>query len=246
MAAPTPVSALVHSSTLVTAGVYLMVRLNYFIASFGALRFVLLLGAATILIAGASALGELDIKKIIALSTLRQLGLIVMVLGIGLPLISFFHLIIHAYFKAILFMAAGGVIHGIKEYQDTRLMGGRLVSLPVRVRLFLVADLSLMGAPFMAGFYSKDLILELIILTRLNIFIGLVAFVATLLTVLYSLRSLGYIFFSRANSDRGWNTGERGGALTKRIFILLLPSILGGLGTTWLISSQEYLVFIPF
>merc|ERR1719304_123013 len=120
IAAPTPVSALVHSSTLVTAGVYLIVRLNFVFSNSNSTNTLLFIGIMTILLAGAAAMFEIDIKKIIALSTLRQLGVIIIILGAIEPLLSFFHLLSHAYFKAILFMCAGMVIHNIKDYQDIR------------------------------------------------------------------------------------------------------------------------------
>merc|ERR1712071_542061 len=114
MAAPTPVSALVHSSTLVTAGVYLILRNNYYIARGGWSSGLLFLGLLTMTMAGVSALFEVDMKKVIALSTLMQ------------PFLAFFHLISHAYFKAMLFMAAGSIIHSLKDYQDLRKIGGRI------------------------------------------------------------------------------------------------------------------------
>ena len=126
MAAPTPVSALVHSSTLVTAGVYLILRNNYFIMRSGWSEVLLLIGLITITMAGASALFEVDIKKVIALSTLRQLGVIFFRLGLAQPFLAFFHLVSHAYFKAMLFIAAGAIIHSLKDYQDLRKIGGRV------------------------------------------------------------------------------------------------------------------------
>jgi len=123
MAAPTPVSALVHSSTLVTAGVYLLIRINILLVNLQLLEGLIFLGTCTILIAGGAAILEIDIKKIIALSTLSQLGVIIIVLGAGSPILSYFHLLSHAFFKAILFICAGLVIHNIKDYQDIRKMG---------------------------------------------------------------------------------------------------------------------------
>ena len=148
------------------------------------------------LIAGVRAIGEIDIKKIIALSTLRQLGLMFITLGMGLPLLAFFHLATHAYFKAIIFMCAGGIIHRIGEYQDTRVLGSSALALPMSVRIFLVGNLRLCGLPFISGFFSKDLILELIIIRRVNVFLFLVAILATFFTVAYSLRIINIIFFS--------------------------------------------------
>merc|ERR1712018_1095011 len=118
IAAPTPVSALVHSSTLVTAGVYLLIRINIIIIEINFRKYLFLIGILTIVIAGITAIIEIDMKKIIALSTLSQLGVIIIILGSGNPILSFFHLISHAFFKAILFMCAGLIIHNIKDYQD--------------------------------------------------------------------------------------------------------------------------------
>lgn len=123
MAAPTPVSALVHSSTLVTAGVYLLIRMNILLANLQILEALIFLGTFTILMAGGAAIFEIDIKKIIALSTLSQLGAIMIALGAGSPILSYFHLLSHAFFKAMLFMCAGMVIHNMKDYQDIRKMG---------------------------------------------------------------------------------------------------------------------------
>ncbi|CAN0518882.1 unnamed protein product [Ectocarpus sp. 8 AP-2014] len=123
MAAPTPVSALVHSSTLVTAGVYLLIRINIFLVNFAILEVLIFLGTFTILMAGGAAILEIDIKKIIALSTLRQLGVIIITLGAGNPILAYLHLLSHAFFKAILFMCAGVIIHNIKDYQDIRKIG---------------------------------------------------------------------------------------------------------------------------
>jgi len=130
IAAPTPVSALVHSSTLVTAGVYLIIRFNYLISFNINSIFLLTLGGLTIIMAGLAALFEIDIKKIIALSTLSQLGVMIIILGGGFVSLSFFHLVSHAYFKAILFICAGILIHNIKDYQDIRGIGQGAVSIP--------------------------------------------------------------------------------------------------------------------
>jgi len=123
MAAPTPVSALVHSSTLVTAGVYLLIRINILLVRFEILEILIMLGTFTIFIAGGAAMFEMDIKKIIALSTLSQLGAMVMGLGMGSPTMAYFYLLSHAFFKAMLFICAGIIIHNIKDYQDIRKIG---------------------------------------------------------------------------------------------------------------------------
>lgn len=159
MAAPTPVSALVHSSTLVTAGVYLLIRMSHWLGEGGWLGLVLLGGSLTITMAGVSALFEPDIKKIVALSTLSQLGLIIRAVGAGLWGAAFIHLLAHAYFKALLFIAVGNIIHLSDDFQDMRkgaLSPGSSVTYGFRA----LANLRLCGLPFLSGFFSKDFILE--------------------------------------------------------------------------------------
>jgi NADH-ubiquinone oxidoreductase chain 5 len=131
---------------------------------------------------------EMDLKKIIALSTLRQLGLIIGVLSLGFYKIAFFHLLSHALFKALLFLCAGAFIHNIMNFQDIRLFGNFFNQIPLTSACFNVSRLALCGMPFLAGFYSKDLILETICLLKLNFLIFLIFFIATRLTVSYSLR----------------------------------------------------------
>lgn len=245
IAAPTPVSSLVHSSTLVTAGVYLLIRINYLLRRLESLWVLMILGAGTILMAGIRAIGEVDIKKIIALSTLRQLGLIFITLGIGLPILTFFHLSAHAYFKAIIFICAGGVIHRINEYQDTRVLGASSVSLPVALRVFLVGNLSLCGLPFITGFFSKDLILELIMISRVNAILFLVAILATFFTVAYSLRIIKIIFFTSRRVEPGVNLTENRGVLVGGMIILLAPAVIGGLVISWTVGAHTYIIFLP-
>ena len=161
MAAPTPVSALVHSSTLVTAGVFILIRFYNFLRTIKIFNTILLFVATvTILIAGLSALTECDLKKVIALSTLRQLGVIIARLGLGAPNLAFFHLITHALFKALLFICAGAIIHFSYHRQDLRNVGNLAPQLPITISALLIANISLCGLPFLSGFYSKDLILE--------------------------------------------------------------------------------------
>merc|ERR1712223_849631 len=171
IAAPTPVSSLVHSSTLVTAGVYLLIRINLIIIEINITKFLFIIGIITIIIAGMTAIIEIDIKKIIALSTLRQLGIMMLILGSGNPILSLFHLISHAFFKAMLFMCAGIIIHNIKDYQDIRKMGLRFFNLNFSISIIIIANIRLCGLPFLRGFYSKDLIIEIIIMKGINIII---------------------------------------------------------------------------
>merc|ERR1712020_359917 len=145
-------------------GVYLIIRLNFIFSNSNSTNTLLFIGIITILLAGAAAIFEIDIKKIIALSTLRQLGVIIIILGIIEPLLSFFHLLRHAFFKAILFMCAGIIIHNIKDYQDIRKIGTGKRFIPLILSIIMVANLSLCGLPFLRGFYRKDLILEIILM----------------------------------------------------------------------------------
>jgi len=169
MAAPTPVSALVHSSTLVTAGVYLLIR---FSPALGGVeqRVLLLLAGLTMFMAGLGANFETDLKKIIALSTLSQLGVIMGILALGYAKLAFFHLLAHALFKALLFMCAGSVIHSVGGTQDIRSIGGLIYSMPLSITSINLANLALCGTPFLAGFYSKDLILEVAFSRAVNEF----------------------------------------------------------------------------
>lgn len=140
------------------------------------------------LIAGIRAIFEIDIKKMVALSTLRQLGLIIRAIGLGRPDIAFFHLLTHAYFKALLFMCAGNLIHCRNDYQDLRQIGYIATNLPVTTRFITLRNMSLCGLPFLAGFYSKDIFLEVALLSPTSLSAVLLFFAATLLTAAYSLR----------------------------------------------------------
>merc|ERR1712173_387931 len=153
------------------------------------IRYILLLiGIITIIIAGFTAMGEIDMKKIIALSTLSQLGVIILILGLGNPLLSFFHLLSHAFFKAMLFICAGIIIHNIKDYQDIRKIGISHNNLNFCISIMLIANIRLCGLPFLSGFYSKDLIIEILLIKGKNLFLFLSIIFGTMLTVLYSCR----------------------------------------------------------
>jgi NADH-ubiquinone oxidoreductase chain 5 len=193
MAAPTPVSALVHSSTLVTAGVYLLIRFSPTFNSFLCV-FLLIVSGLTMFMAGLGANFEYDLRKIIALSTLRQLGLIISAVSVGLASIAFFHLLTHALFKALLFMCAGVIIHVMKNSQDIRFMGNLSIQMPFTSVCLGVSSFALCGMPFLAGFYSKDLILEMVSFRYVNLVGFFLFFVSTGLTVCYSFRLFYYVF----------------------------------------------------
>lgn len=158
MAAPSPVSALVHSSTLVTAGVYVLIRFSASIAG-GWYLFLSLVSRITILISAISAVFEPDAKKVVALSTLSQLGVIMLSISIGAIRVCYFHMVRHALFKALIFLCVGAVIH-FSGIQDLRYLGGFLFRSPIVRCWLVVACFSLIGFPFLSGFYSKDLVLE--------------------------------------------------------------------------------------
>lgn len=189
IAAPTPVSALVHSSTLVTAGVFLIIRFFPFLSELFFFKPILLfISVLTLLIAGIGANSENDLKKVIALSTLSQLGVIIIRLAIGMPYLALFHLYTHALFKALLFLCAGSIIHNRSNWQDLRYMGLLSNQAPLTITCLNIANLSLCGAPFLRGFYSKDLILELSLINPTSFIIVVLIFIATGITAAYSFR----------------------------------------------------------
>jgi NADH-ubiquinone oxidoreductase chain 5 len=227
IAAPTPVSALVHSSTLVTAGVYLLIR---FSPSFGHLLSVvlLLISGLTMFMAGLGANFEYDLRRIIALSTLRQLGLIIITISVGLSGLAFFHLLTHALFKALLFMCAGGVIHSIGDSQDIRFMGGLSIYMPFTSSCLMVSNFALCGIPFLAGFYSKDFILEMVSMRYVNVFGFLLLFLSTGLTVCYSFRLFYFVLCGDFNFVSSYSMVETNYNMVVGMVGLLTMSVLGG------------------
>ena len=227
IAAPTPVSALVHSSTLVTAGVYLLIRFSSFLRD-SSLNILFVLSVLTMFIAGLVASFEFDIKKIIALSTLSQLGVIMFSISLGLYKIAFFHLVAHALFKALLFLCAGSVIHGFHGSQDIRNLGSVTLSYPVVSVLINLANLSLCGIPFMSGFYSKDMVVEFAIHGYWNFFLITIMYIRLGLTVFYSIR---LSFYSFINSPSGLCTkciGDKDIFMMLPILFLSVVSLLSG------------------
>nr|YP_009489576.2 NADH dehydrogenase subunit 5 [Lamproptera meges] len=246
MAAPTPVSALVHSSTLVTAGVYLLIRFNLMLIDMNFLKFLLLLSGLTMLMAGITANYEFDLKKIIALSTLSQLGLMMSILSMGLADLAFFHLLTHAMFKALLFMCAGVVIHMMNDIQDIRYMGGISMYIPLTSLCLNISNLSLCGIPFLSGFYSKDLILELVSLSNLNLFIYFLYYFSTGLTMFYTIRLLFYLMINDYNLLVIYNLYDEDYIMLKSMFMLLFMSLIVGSFLSWMIFDYPYMVYLPF
>uniref|UniRef100_A0AAU7YTG0 NADH-ubiquinone oxidoreductase chain 5 n=1 Tax=Cheilosia ochreipila TaxID=3103808 RepID=A0AAU7YTG0_9MUSC len=246
MAAPTPVSALVHSSTLVTAGIYLLIRFNVLLYNTFMGQLLLLLAGLTMFMSGLGANFEFDLKKIIALSTLSQLGLMMMILSMGFYKLAFFHLLTHALFKALLFMCAGAIIHNMNNSQDLRLMGGLSMYMPLTSSCFNVANLALCGMPFLAGFYSKDLILEIISMNMINLFIYYIFFFSTGLTVCYSLRLVYYSMTSNLNCCSFNILNDESWIMLKSMLILMVMSIIGGSMLSWLIFLTPFTIILPF
>nr|AMP43814.1 NADH dehydrogenase subunit 5 [Suragina sp. KW-2016] len=245
MAAPTPVSALVHSSTLVTAGVYLLIRFNILLVGSYMGQLLLLLSGLTMFMAGIGANFEFDLKKIIALSTLSQLGLMMSILSMGFLKLAFFHLLTHALFKALLFMCAGAIIHNMSNSQDIRTMGGFVNHMPFTSSCLNVANLALCGMPFLAGFYSKDLILEIVSLSYLNMFSFFLFFFSTGLTVCYSIRLVYYSMTGDFNVMSLHLLNDEGWIMLSGMLGLLFMAIVGGSLLNWLIFPIPDMICLP-
>lgn len=246
IAAPTPVSSLVHSSTLVTAGIYLLIRHGQFFLGAGVNLFALLTGRLTIILARISALNERDIKKIVALSTLRQLGVIVMALGLNCPLLSFFHLILHAFFKAILFIATGNFIHSRARYQSLRKTGGLFFSMPVSRAGALTAKIRLVGAPFAAAFFSKEPILEnIFILNEGRRLSFLFILLGVVLTVLYRGRFVVLVMLGARRGENLRLKEDEGIKCACAILILYIPSFTSGAFIRNLTTQGPTIYFYP-
>lgn len=245
IAAPTPVSALVHSSTLVTAGVFLLIRFSKHIALLGLRKWVIIIGSSTIIIAGLSAIVEIDIKKVVALSTLSQLGLIISTLGFSLYKVAFFHLVSHAFFKALLFISVGRIIHLSRSYQDLRYTALPACSSSSTLSFSIAANLSLCGVPFLRGFYSKDLILELGILSPMPILFQLTFFLAIALTAAYTFRFIFLTVWRKRELSRTPWSSDLTPILPFRIALLWCLSLFGGSALLWLLFPTVELILVP-
>nr|QGT77255.1 NADH dehydrogenase subunit 5 [Somanniathelphusa bawangensis] len=242
MAAPTPVSALVHSSTLVTAGVYLMIRFSPMFMTSWVQSMLLIISCLTMFMAGLGANYEYDLKKIIALSTLSQLGVMLSILALGYPDLAFFHLLSHALFKALLFMCAGVVIHSVGEYQDIRLMGCLIKFMPLSVVYMTVANLALCGFPFLAGFYSKDMILEVGFMSLMN-FISFFLYVLSAgLTVSYTMRLIFYSLSGDFNLNLLKDVKDTDNIMTSSMMLLGFSAVVGGSALSWVLFPEPYMI----
>nr|YP_010249634.1 NADH dehydrogenase subunit 5 [Taeniothrips tigris]QTT60731.1 NADH dehydrogenase subunit 5 [Taeniothrips tigris] len=245
MAAPTPVSSLVHSSTLVTAGIYIMIRFNFFFSD-NMKVYMMLISLLTMIMSGISGLMENDLKKIIALSTLSQLGFMMFSISLSYYDLAFFHLICHASFKALLFMCAGLLIHQFSDNQDIRYYGFLDKNYFFTICMFNVSNLSLCGFPFLSGFFSKDIIIELCLKMNMNFLLLFLVIFGTFLTVFYSFRLLiflsmknfyshSYFFFNMNNMNMNFSM----------LFLFFFSMMFGYLGSNLILLPYNYIVF-PF
>ena len=243
MAGPTPVSALIHAATMVTAGIYLICRL-YFLFDLApeTLHIIAIVGASTALFSATIALLQNDIKKILAYSTVSQLGLMFLALGLGAYTSGIFHVITHAFFKACLFLGAGSVIHALHHQQDIRQMGGLKQKLPLTFLTFLVATLAISGLPPFAGFFSKDEILAQAF--EHNKALWIVASLASILTAFYMFRLLFLVFYtSHRGTDKQWeHAHESPYTITIPLLVLgFFSFIIGFIGLPHFIGSSHWL-----
>nr|AUJ22861.1 NADH dehydrogenase subunit 5 [Ellychnia corrusca] len=245
MAAPTPVSSLVHSSTLVTAGVYLLIRFSPCLND-NLMYCALFISSLTMFMAGLGANFEYDLKKIIALSTLSQLGLMMSILFLGDSKLAFFHLLSHALFKALLFMCAGCMIHNFLKNQDIRFMGSMIQVMPLTCSFFNICNFSLCGLPFLSGFYSKDLILEFMSMNSFNFYMYMIFYMSIGLTVSYTVRLCYYTMYKNYNFNSFSSLNDQGKIMLRGMGGLIFLVVFMGSVLSWLMFLTPYFICLSF
>ena len=228
MEGPTPVSAMVHAATMVTSGVYLLVRMNNVLTD-DALIVIAVVGAATALFAALCAVAQHDIKKVLAYSTISQLGFMFLAIGSGAYVAAIFHVITHSFFKALLFLGSGSVIHGMGDEQDMRKMGALRLAMPITAATFIVGWLAIAGVPPFAGFWSKDEIL-LAAWEQKNIgpLLWVIGLITALLTAYYMSRQVILVFFGDQRWDEDAHPHESSWTMTIPLCVLAGAAIVGG------------------
>lgn len=229
MAGPTPVSALIHAATMVTAGIYMVIRSNViYVMSPDAMHVVSYIGIATVLVAASIALFQNDIKKVLAYSTVSQLGYMVLALGVGAFTSGLFHVVTHAFFKALLFLGAGSVIHAMSNEQDIRNMGGLRKALPITYATFLIGTIAIAGIPPFSGFFSKDEILANALHHDPLLFV--LGLAGALMTAFYMFRLLFLTFNGkfRGTEDQKHHLHESPISMTLPLMVLAVLAVLGG------------------
>jgi len=237
MEGPTPVSALIHAATMVAAGVYMLCRV-LFLLNADALHVIAYIGGFTALLAALIAVQQNDIKRILAYSTLSQLGYMVMAVGLAGPTPAMFHLTTHAFFKALLFLGAGSVIHALHEEQDIWKMGGLKKKMPITFWTFIIGTLALSGVPPFSGFYSKDSILAQALEQKNYFLFGVAVFIAAL-TTFYMFRLFFVAFLGEARTEKAKHAHESPAVMSLPLVVLAVFALVGGyIGITNIYNGQ--------